>query len=134
MQPTTPPSSPIPSSSRQNRILIAAGIIIFLLVFGELWRRISQAADLRSLEHQIGAQVTELAGESNRMGTLIAGAQSDQAVADWARSHSKMVLPGEVLVQPIAPSSSTPTPAPVGTVETSPPNWRVWWEWLWGPE
>jgi cell division protein FtsB len=130
--PTLP--SPPPTSSRQNRLLIAAGIVIFLLVFGELWRRISQAADLRSLEHQIGAQVTELAAESNRMGTLIAGAQSDQAVADWARNHGKMVLPGEVLVQPIAPASSTPTPAPPGSPENSLPNWRVWVEWLWGPE
>jgi cell division protein FtsB len=132
--PNPPPPSPSPSSSRQNRLLIAAGIVIFLLVFGELWRRISQAADLRSLEHKIGAQVTELARESNRMGTLIAGAQSDQAVADWARNHGKMVLPGEVLVQPIAPTSSTPTPAPAGSTDNSPPNWRVWLEWLWGPE
>ena len=135
MQPPTPPS-PVPpqSSSRQNRILIAAGIIVFLLVFGELWRRISQAADLRNLEHKIGAQVTELAGESSRMGTLIAGAQSDQAVADWARSHGKMVLPGEVLIQPIAPTSSTPAPAVTGPMENSPPNWMVWLEWLWGAE
>jgi cell division protein FtsB len=103
-------------------------------VFGELWRRVSQAADLRNLEHKIGAQVTELAGESNRMGTLIANAQSDQAVADWARSHGKMVLPGEVLVQPVAPTSSTPAPASSQTTENSPPPWRVWWEWLWGPE
>ncbi len=134
MQSSTPPPAPTPSSSRQNRLLIAAGIIVFLLVFGELWRRISQAADLRGLEHQIGAQVTELAAESNRMGTLIAGAQSDQAVADWARSHGKMVLPGEVLVQPIAPTASTPVPATPGSPDNSLPNWRVWWEWLWGPE
>jgi cell division protein FtsB len=134
MQSSNPPPAPTPSPSRQNRLLIAVGIVIFLLVFGELWRRISQAADLRSLEHKIGAQVTELAAESNRMGTLIANAQSDQAVADWARSHGKMVLPGEVLVQPIAPTASTPVPATPGSTENSPPSWRVWWEWLWGPE
>ena len=68
------------------------------------------------------------------MGTLIAGAQSDQAVADWARSHGKLVLPGEVLIQPIAPTSSTPAPAVAGPMENSPPNWMVWLEWLWGAE
>jgi cell division protein FtsB len=135
MQPPNPPTpAPAPSSSRQNRILIAVGIIVFLLVFGELWRRISQAADLRNLEHKIGAQVTELAAESNRMGTLIANAQSDQAVAEWARSHGKMVLPGEVLIQPIAPAAATPAPAAAVPAENAPPNWMVWMEWLWGAE
>jgi hypothetical protein len=134
MHPSPAPPDPSKPSSRQNRLLIAAAIIIFILVFGELWRRISQAADLRGLEHKIGAQVTELAGESGRMGTLIANAQSDQAVEDWARSHGKMVLPGEVLVQPIAPTASAPTPEPSGQPESAPPNWRVWLEWLWGTE
>jgi cell division protein FtsB len=135
MQPSQPPPSvPPQASSRQTRILIAAGIIVFLLVFGELWRRISQAADLRNLEHKVGAQVTELAVESNRMATLIAGAQSDQAVEEWARSHGKMVLPGEVLVQPIAPTASTPAPEATSSTASSPPNWMVWWEWLWGAE
>jgi cell division protein FtsB len=128
------PPEPVKPSSRQNRLLIAVAIILFILIFGELWRRISQAADLRSLEHKIGGQVTELADESNRMGTLIANAQSDQAVEDWARSHGKMVLPGEVLVQPVAPTASAPTPEPSGPPESAPPNWRVWWEWLWGAE
>jgi len=134
MNPTPAPPDSSKPSSRQNRLLIAAAILIFILVFGELWRRISQAADLRSLEHKIGAQVTELANESERMGTLIAGAQSDQAVEDWARNHGKMVLPGEVLVQPVAPTASSPTPSPSGPPESSPPNWRVWLEWLWGSE
>lgn len=134
MNPTPAPPDSSNPSSRQNRLLIAAAILIFILVFGELWRRISQAADLRSLEHKIGAQVTELANESERMGTLIANAQSDQAVEDWARNHGKMVLPGEVLVQPVAPTASVPTPSPSGPPESSPPNWRVWLEWLWGSE
>lgn len=134
MNPTPAPPDFSKPSSRQNRLLIAAAILIFILVFGELWRRISQAADLRSLEHKIGAQVTELANELERMGTLIAGAQSDQAVEDWARNHGKMALPGEVLVQPVAPTASAPTPSPSVPPESSPPNWRVWLEWLWGSE
>jgi cell division protein FtsB len=125
------PASSTPSSLR-NKLLIAAAILVFLLVFGELWRRISQAAELRTLEHQIGGQVTQLAQESDRMATLIAKAQSDEAVAAWARDEGKMILPGEILVQPIAPTAAAATPEPpedpVGVV----PNWRVWLEWLWG--
>jgi cell division protein FtsB len=104
------------------------------LVFGELWRRISQAAELRDLERQIGAQVTELAMESDRMATRIADAQSDEAVADWARDQGKMILPGEVLVQPIAPTAQPDSPSASDFPADSVPNWRVWLEWLWGDE
>jgi cell division protein FtsB len=128
----TPPSPPAEPPSRKNRLLIAGAILVFLLVFGELWRRISQAADLRGLEHQIGAQVTQLAQESNRMATLVAEAQSDAAVADWARNEGKMILPGEVLVQPIAPTAQAPAPETADQTEEDLPNWRIWWEWLWG--
>jgi cell division protein FtsB len=131
--PTPSPASSEPSSPR-NRLIVAGAILVFLLVFGELWRRISQAADLRGLEHQIGAQVTELALESNHMATLVAGAQSDEAVADWARNEGKMILPGEVLVQPIAPTARSATPEPAENPQADLPNWRIWWEWLWGEE
>ncbi len=128
-----PPASSNSSSSR-NKALIAVAIVVFLLVFGELWRRISQAAELRSLEHQIGAQVTQLAKESDRMSTLIANAQSDEAVAAWARGEGKMILPGEVLVQPLAPTAAPATPEPSEDPAGAVPNWRVWLEWLWGSE
>ncbi len=134
MQTVSPPPAQSNPSSSKNRLLIAAGIVVFLLVFGELWRRISQAAELRDLERQIGAQVTELARESDRMATQIAGAQSDEAVAEWARNEGKMVLPGEVLVQPLAPTASSATPEAAGDPSDDVPNWRVWLEWLWGEE
>jgi cell division protein FtsB len=130
---TPPPASPEPSSPR-SKLLVAAAILVFLLVFGELWRRISQAADLRGLEHQIGAQVTQLAQESDRMATLVAGAQSDEAVADWARNEGRMILPGEVLVQPIAPTVTPAAPEETEEPAVEVENWRVWWEWLWGEE
>jgi cell division protein FtsB len=135
-------SSPSPSPSsqgsgpiRHDRLLIAAGILVFLLVFGELWRRISQASDLRALEHRIGAQVTQLADESVRVDTLIAGAQSDEAVAEWARGEGKMVKPGEILVVPQAATVHPPLPeTPPAEIPMNLPNWRIWWEWLMGEE
>jgi cell division protein FtsB len=122
------------TGSLRNKLLIAGAIILFLLVFGELWRRISQAAQLRALERQIGAQVTQLAEESNRQATEIAGAQSDAAVADWARNEGRMVLPGEVLIQPLAPTAAATVTAPEENPSSDVPNWRVWWEWLWGSD
>jgi cell division protein FtsB len=128
-----PPPSSNPSS-RKNKLIVAGAIFVSLLVFGELWRRVSQAANLRSLEHKIGAQVTQLAQESDRMSTLIANARSDEAVAEWARDEGKMILPGEVLVQPVAPTAPPATPEPAQEPSDTVPNWRVWWEWLWGEE
>jgi cell division protein FtsB len=122
------------TSSLRNKLLVAGAIILFLLVFGELWRRISQAAQLRSLERQIGAQVTQLSEESNRKATEIAESQSDAAVADWARKEGRMILPGEVLVQPLAPTAAATAAPPEETSDGDVPNWRVWWKWLWGSE
>jgi cell division protein FtsB len=134
MQTISPPPSASQPSSLRNKLIVAAAIILFLLVFGELWRRISQAAELRALERQVGAQVTQLAEESDRMATRIADSQSDEAVAEWARDDGKMVLPGEVLVQPIAPTAASAAPETSNDPAGSVPNWRVWLEWLWGSE
>jgi cell division protein FtsB len=129
------PSAKKPDPIRHDRLLIAAGILVFLLVFGELWRRISQASDLRALEHRIGAQVTQLAAESGRVDTLIANAQSDEAVAEWARGDAKMIKPGEVLVQPLAATVHPPLKeTPAGETTNPLPNWRIWWEWLMGED
>jgi hypothetical protein len=127
-------SSPSPSRNLmlRNRLLIAAGIIIGLLIFGELWRRISQASELRGLENRVGAQVTQLSHQSDLISTQIAGAQSDESIANWAHSQSKMIQPGEVLVMPLTPApraTSTPSAQPS---QSTLPNWRIWWEWIWG--
>jgi hypothetical protein len=130
---STPPSASGKTPLR-IRILIAFGIIIGLLIFGELWRRISQASELRGLEGRMGAQVTQLSQESIQLSTQLAGAQSDEAVAAWAHSQAKMVQPGEVLVMPLTPAAqATPTPAPSAN-SADVPHWKIWWEWMWSAE
>ncbi|MGA2111170.1 MAG: hypothetical protein ABSG98_03335 [Anaerolineales bacterium] len=121
-------------SGRSNFWQIALAIILVFLLLGELWRRIGQASDLRALQDQVAAQVTALASQSSQLSTSLADAQSDQAVAAWARSQAKMAKPGEVLVQPVTPVGAT---APQPTPTPQPPssaNWRIWWQWLWGPD
>jgi hypothetical protein len=124
---SSPANSPV-----RTRLLIAFGIIVGVLIFGELWRRISQASELRGLESRMGAQVTQLSSASNLLSTQIAGAQSDDAVAAWAHREGKMVQPGDVLVLPLTPPAiATPVPA-ASTHSARLPNWKIWWEWMWG--
>ncbi|MGD0575485.1 MAG: hypothetical protein ABSB61_08975 [Anaerolineales bacterium] len=125
-------SFPKRTPHRSNSWLVALAVLLVLLLLGELWRRIGQASDLRALQDRLAVQVTALAGQSNQLGTSIAGAHSDEAVAEWARSQGKMARPGEVLVQPVTPAgapAAQPTPTPPPQV---PANWSIWWEWLWG--
>lgn len=127
----TPPASP-PQAEKSSRWIAAVAVVIVFLLLGELWRRIGQASQLGQLERRLDVQVTALSSESAALATEIAQARSDEAVARWARSEAKMALPGEVLVQPVTPASAAPPAAAEDALPPAPPNWRIWWEWLWG--
>jgi cell division protein FtsB len=127
----TPPAPP-PQAEKSSRWIAAVAVVIVFLLLGELWRRIGQASQLGQLERRLDVQVTALSSESAALSTEIAQARSDEAVARWARSEAKMALPGEVLVQPVMPASAAPVTAGEDALPPAPPNWRIWWEWLWG--
>jgi cell division protein FtsB len=127
----TPPAPP-PQAEKSSRWIAAVAVVIVFLLLGELWRRIGQASQLGQLERRLDVQVTALSSESAALATEIAQARSDEAVARWARSEAKMALPGEVLVQPVTPASAAPATAAEDALPPAPPNWRIWWEWLWG--
>ncbi len=127
----TPPASP-PQAEKSSRWIAAVAVVIVFLLLGELWRRIGQASQLGQLERRLVVQVTALSSESAALATEIAQARSDEAVARWARSQDKLALPGEVLVQPVTPASQAAAPSSEDVLPPAPPNWRIWWEWLWG--
>ena len=126
------PSEPKAQPERSNRWMAIVAVVVIFLLLGELWRRIGQASELGQLERRLDSQVTALSSQSAGLATDIAVARSDEAVARWARSEAKMALPGEVLVQPVTPASAAPATASETTLPPALPNWRIWWEWVWG--
>ncbi len=127
----TPPSENAPPE-RSNRWIAIVAVVVLFLLLGELWRRIGQASELGQLERRLDVQVTALSSQSAGLATEIASARSDESVERWARSEAKMALPGEVLVQPVTPISAAPAAPAEDALPPPLPNWRIWWEWLWG--
>jgi len=127
----TPPD-PTAQPERSNRWIAIVAVVVLFLLLGELWRRIGQASELGQLERRLDSQVTALSSLSAGLATEIAGARSDESVARWARSEAKQALPGEVLVQPVTPASAAPAVVAEDALPPALPNWRIWWEWLWG--
>jgi hypothetical protein len=108
-------------------------LIAGLLIIGDLNRRMG---DARRLEHDaviLEGQVAAKSTEQAVLLTKVAGATSEEAIAEWAHADAKLVRDGEVLVVPLAPLDLTPAPEPSGSVYPEQPSkLQVWWALLFG--
>ncbi len=108
-------------------------LIAGLLIIGDLNRRM---ADARRLEQDAGILESQVAARSTEQADLmtrVAGATSEDAIAEWAHADAKLVRDGEVLVVPLAPLELTPAPDASGsTYPEQPTKLQVWWTLLFG--
>jgi len=120
-------------TGRIPAIWILALVVLGILVLGDLNRRM---ADARRLEQDAILLETEVAGMATQrveLLTQVAEATSEPVIAEWAHEQAKMVLPGEVLVVPLAPGGATPTPAPGSAAnDEAPSNFEIWLALLFG--
>ncbi len=118
---------------RMSVFWIVMVLIAGLLIIGDLNRRMADARRLEQdaliLEDQVAAKSTEQAD----LRTRVAGATSEDAIAEWAHADAKLVREGEVLIVPLAPPDETPTP---GEAESDypdqPTKLQIWWALLFG--
>jgi cell division protein FtsB len=120
-------------AGRIPTIWIVALVVLGILVLGDLNRRM---ADARRLEQDAITLETEVAGmatERVELMTQVAEATSEPVIAEWAHEQAKMVLPGEVLVVPVAPGGALPTAESGETGQEEPPsNFEIWLALLFG--
>ena len=112
-------------------LLIA--LIIGILIFGDLTRRMTDARRMERDSRTLATEVAQLEAANAGLQAQIAQANDDAHVARWARSEAKLVLEGERLVVPLSASGS---PEQEGTVTNAsletPSTWEIWWALLVG--
>ncbi|MFN2149351.1 MAG: hypothetical protein ACK2T2_13270 [Anaerolineales bacterium] len=120
-------------AGRIPTIWIIALVVLGILVLGDLNRRM---ADARRLEQDAILLETEVAGMATErvdLMTQVAQATSEPVIAEWAHEQAKMVLPGEMLVVPVAPGGATATAVPGETSQDeTPSNFEIWLALLFG--
>jgi cell division protein FtsB len=121
------------AAGRIPTIWIIALVVLGILVLGDLNRRM---ADARRLEQDAILLETEVAGMATErvdLMTQVAQATSEPVIAEWAHEQAKMVLPGEMLVVPVAPGGATATAVPGETSQDeTPSNFEIWLALLFG--
>jgi hypothetical protein len=113
---------------KPKQLLSVAAIVIGFFLLMNFFSRISEFSRLSNQRDQGEIEVTALNSTIRALQTHIAFATQPIAVEEWARDEAHMAKPGDVLIIPVAPGSSTQAPV-VFPVNTPQPvsNWQVWW-------
>lgn len=117
----------LPFNINTRRIAVFAGIFILALVMIELNSRLEE---LNRLDEQLSqAQIAATHSMQTQVvfQTQVAHANSDAAVAEWARDEAGYMQTGDQPVIPIGQDGSDPvivaTPLPTPTPMQ---NWQIW--------
>ena len=120
---------------RWKHIGIAIGVILAVLLLVDFNRRLDDLHRLSRQLDNVRASGTAVKHTQEALQTHLAYATSEEAVEEWAYRDGRWVRSGERLVILLPPAGLTPTPV---SVSPSPipvwPNWRIWWELLFGEQ
>ncbi len=112
---------------RLKYVLIAAGLAVLVMLLSDFNTRVAELNRLRREHEQVATQLSGMQGTQTALQTQVAYATSDAAVLEHSYEEYRMVRPGDVLVVPVAPGESTPSPAlPVPTETASHAPWEYW--------
>ena len=118
---------------KPGQILVILAFVLGFFLLMNFFGRLTELSRLSTQRDQSKAEVTALNGTLQALQTNIAFATEPAAVEEWARDEAHMAKPGDVLIIPVAPVSSTQAPVdfPVQTPEPVS-NWQVWWSLFFG--
>ena len=136
-------TSRVPSSADRQRprdrqltgtqVIFATILAVGLILAINFSSRIIQGQPMQEALDKAKAEIESLKEENTRLLTERDFARSDAFVEQWARDAGKMIREGDVLVIPVPASvaiESTPVPAVMVAVETTPPQpepYSLWW-------
>ena len=117
----------------KRKVITAFIILIFFFMLLGLNTRLSEFFRLSNQRDIMQTKVVSLSGTEKALQTQIAFATSDLAVEAWARDEGHLAQPGDNVIIPLAPYSTTPQPKylPTPTISTQH-NWQVWWDLFFG--
>jgi hypothetical protein len=115
---------------RQVAVLIGGGILILLVL--DFNARLEELDRLNHEAAVVRAQGTAIMQTQAALATLVANADSPEAVDEWARKNH-YIQPGDQAVVPVPVPGSPPLDQPTPTQQPTPmANWQVWMELLFG--
>jgi hypothetical protein len=114
-------------------IWLLIALILGVLIFGDLTRRMTDARRMERDGRMLATEVTHLEAANSELETQIAQANNEANVARWARAEAKLVLEGERLVVPLPAERLTEEQAPaLDLAQDAPTTWEIWWALLVG--
>ena len=114
-------------------IWLLIALIVGVLIFGDLTRRMTDARRMERDGRMLATEVTHLEAANSELETQIAQASDEANVARWARAEAKLVLEGERLVVPLpAERLAEEQPTAADRAQDAPSTWEIWWALLVG--
>jgi cell division protein FtsB len=118
---------------KDKRIILVVLVVILVSLLVDFNQRMVLLTRLRRQERQLTERYAQL--ESTRMAleTELIYAQSDEAVARWAREEAMMIQEGDTPIVLLPPANPLPTqsaPQPVIIEQVS--KWEIWQELFFG--
>ena len=109
-------------------IWLLIALIVGVLIFGDLTRRMTDARRMERDGRMLATEVTQLEAANSELEAQIAQANDEANVARWARAEAKLVLEGERLVVPLPAERLTEEQALAPELaQDAPSTWEIWW-------
>jgi cell division protein FtsB len=116
-----------------KRVIVVAVVAILVLLFMNFNQRMILLSRLRSQEKTLTVEFADLEATKFILETKVAGADSDEAVEEWAREEAGMVQDGDVPIVILPPSTPLlPTPNSSITTTDQVEYWEIWRELFFG--
>jgi len=116
-----------------KRVIVVAVVAILVLLFMNFNQRMILLSRLRSQEKTLTVEFADLEATKFILETKVAGADSDEAVEEWAREEAGMVQDGDVPIVILPPSTPLlPTPNSAITTTDQVEYWEIWRELFFG--
>ena len=116
-----------------KRVIVVAVVAILVLLFMNFNQRMILLSRLRSQEKTLTVEFADLEATKFILETKVAGADSDEAVDEWAREEAGMVQDGDVPIVILPPSTPLlPTPNSSITTTDQVEYWEIWRELFFG--
>ena len=114
-----------------RRIVTALGVVLLLVLVIDFNARMVHLMELRGEMEVEQVRLDQLAAEQESLRNAIEYAESDEAVAEWARSQNWMGQDEDIVIVPIPDG----TYQPEEERQTTEPqeflnNWESWMLWL----
>ncbi|MCB2209627.1 septum formation initiator family protein [bacterium] len=116
-----------------KRVIVVVVVAILVVLLMNFNQRMVLLSRLRSQEKTLTLEYAHLEATRSVLQTKVAGADSDEAVEEWAREEAGMIQDGDVPIVLLPPSVSvTATPTQPAVVVDEVENWEIWQELFFG--